>query len=97
MSTRAHKAQAPQMVKVVILSISTTRDLAQDNSGHWIKKRLSKKHQVVLHEVIPDDEEAIAGRVREIIEEYVPDVILTTGGTGIGPEDVTIEAIRPWF
>lgn len=97
MSTKTHKAQAPRSVKVAILSVSTTRSLADDRSGHWINKMVSKKHHVVLHEVLPDEAGTIAERVRQIITEFTPDIILTTGGTGIGAHDVTIEALRPLF
>ena len=97
MSTKSHKAQAPESVKVAVLSVSTTRSLADDKSGHWIKKTISKKHHVVVHEVVPDDETIIAERVERVLEDYTPDIILTTGGTGIGPKDVTIEALQPLF
>gem|GEM_PF-165059 len=97
MSTKAHKAKAPEIVKVAIFSISTTRDLAHDKSGQWMKKYVSKKHRVIRHEVVPDEAGTIAERLKAVIEDDAPDVILTTGGTGIGPKDVTIEAIRPLF
>jgi molybdenum cofactor biosynthesis protein B len=86
MSTKAHKAHAPKSVKLAIMTVSTTRSLAEDKSGHWIKKRAKKKgHEVVFHEVVPDQ------------QEHHPHAILVTGGTGIGPADVTIEAVRPMF
>lgn len=97
MSTRNHKAHAPRSVKIAILSVSSTRTLAEDKSGNWIEKAIPRKHQVVRHEVVPDDETAIRGWVERALEEEAPDVILTTGGTGIGPRDVTIEALRPLF
>jgi molybdopterin adenylyltransferase len=50
---------------------------------------------VVCHRVIPDDAPAIAAAVREILRDLSPHALLLTGGTGISPKDVTIEAIRP--
>jgi len=98
MSSKAHKTRTPKSVKLAILSVSTTRSLAEDQSGQWIKKRAKKKgHDVVCHEVIPDEQESIADTVRAVMEEQAPHAILMTGGTGIGPADVTIEAVRPMF
>ncbi len=97
MSTRAHKAQAPESLRIAVFTISSSRTLSDDKSGQWIKKATPKKHHVVFHEIIPDDKTVIFETVRRVIEEHTPDVILTTGGTGIGSKDVTIEAIRPMF
>jgi molybdenum cofactor biosynthesis protein B len=98
MSSKGHKAHAPKSVKLAIMTVSTTRSLAEDKSGQWIKKRAKKKgHEVVFHEVVPDQREAIAETVRSVIEGHRPHAILATGGTGIGPTDVTIEALRPMF
>jgi molybdenum cofactor biosynthesis protein B len=98
MSTKAHKAHTPMSLKLAIIAVSTTRCLTEDKSGHWMKRRAKKKgHDVVFHQVAPDQQEAIADTVRGVIEEHHPHAILVTGGTGIGPADVTIEALRPMF
>ena len=98
MSTREHKKKAPKSVKVGIISVSTTRTIADDKSGLWIGKRAKKEgHEVVFHSVIPDDTKTIAQTVIEIMSDYKPNVILLTGGTGISSKDVTIEAVRPMF
>jgi len=98
MSSKAHKAHTPKSLKLAIITVSTTRSLAEDKSGHWIKKRAKKnRHDVVFHQVIPDQRDTIADTVRAIIEEHHPHAILITGGTGIGLADVTIEAVRPMF
>jgi molybdenum cofactor biosynthesis protein B len=52
-------------------------------------------HEVVDHRVVTDDAEAIVAQVREIVAVFRPHALLITGGTGIGPADVTIEAVRP--
>ena len=96
MGTEEHKSSAPRHVSVGVLSISTTRKLSEDKSGHWISKHLKKEgHQVVCHQVIPDDAAFIMKTVLDVIREMAPDALLLTGGTGISPKDVTIEAVRP--
>ena len=97
MTIGKHKAHTPKPLVVAILTVSTTRSLADDKSGQWIKKRAEKKHKVVFHEVIPDNKDTIANTIRTVIQEHNPHAILVTGGTGISPSDVTIEAIRPMF
>jgi molybdopterin adenylyltransferase len=96
MGTEAHKATAPRHLSVGVLSISTTRTLAEDKSGHWISNHSKKEgHTVVCHRVIPDDAQIIAETVSEVLRDHAPHALLLTGGTGISPKDVTIEAIRP--
>jgi len=96
MGTEAHKATAPRNLSVGILSISTTRTLAEDKSGHWISRHSKNEgHTVVCHQVIPDDARIIAQTVSEVLRDHSPHALLLTGGTGISPKDVTIEAIRP--
>jgi len=96
MGTEAHKAAAPGHLRIGILSVSTTRSLAEDKSGHWISKHSKKEgHQVVCHQVIPDDARIIADTVLTVLRGMSPHALLLTGGTGISPKDVTIEAVRP--
>jgi molybdenum cofactor biosynthesis protein B len=98
MGTKHHKTTAPKKVKVGIVSVSSTRTLAEDKSGHWIRKQAKKeKHDIAFHRVIPDDAEIITQSVLEGIRNHDAQVILLTGGTGISNKDVTIEAVRPLF
>lgn len=98
MSTAEHKKDAPQHVTIAIVTVSTTRALENDKSGRWINAASRREgHQVVEHRVISDDAVIIAATVQEIIQKMAPQVILMTGGTGITPADVTIEAVTPLF
>jgi molybdenum cofactor biosynthesis protein B len=98
MGTKKHKAGAPKRVKVGIVSVSSTRTLKNDKSGLWIGKRARKEgHEVVLHQVVPDDAETITRTVIEAVRDHQAEAILLTGGTGISSKDVTIEAVRPLF
>ncbi len=98
MGTKEHRENAPKVIKVGIITLSSTRTLSNDKSGHWIKKNAIKEgFSVVLHQIIPDDSSMISQAVVETIAEYQPQALLLTGGTGISPKDVTIEAIMPLF
>jgi molybdenum cofactor biosynthesis protein B len=84
-------------VTAAVLSISTTRTLADDESGLWIAKRARKfGHTVVDHQVVTDEVAAIRTALQTMLGK-APQAILITGGTGISPRDVTIEAVAPLF
>ena len=98
MGTAEHKKDAPKKVTIAILTLSTTRTIKEDASGRWIKEMaVGIGHEVVCHRVIPDDVATITMTVREITENLEPQILLMNGGTGITPQDVTIEAVSPMF
>ena len=98
MGTHEHKQHAPQKVTIGIITVSTTRALVDDSSGKWISLQAGDEgHEVVYHQVIPDDAKIIASTVKNVIRHQRPQVILMTGGTGITKKDVTIEAVSPMF
>jgi molybdenum cofactor biosynthesis protein B len=98
MGTAEHMKDAPKKVSIAILTLSTTRTLKEDASGQWIKETAAAAgHEVLYHRVIPDDAATITMTVREITENLEPQILLMNGGTGITPQDVTIEAVSPMF
>ena len=98
MGTAEHKQAAPRKVTIAILTLSSTRSLKEDASGLWIKEQAGLLgHEVIHHRVIADDAAAITMAVREIAETIAPGILLMTGGTGMTPTDVTIEAVSPLF
>ncbi|MBL0713457.1 MAG: MogA/MoaB family molybdenum cofactor biosynthesis protein [Desulfosarcina sp.] len=93
-----HKTSVPRKLALGILTVSTTRSLKEDKSGHWMARRAEREgHHLVAHHVVPDAAVSISEALGIIIDAHHPDVILVTGGTGISPSDVTIEAVRPMF
>jgi molybdenum cofactor biosynthesis protein B len=98
MGTQAHKKSAPASVAVGILTVSTTRSLAEDESGNWMHRALQARgHRVVAHRLVSDDIDAITAALESILAETDSGVLLINGGTGISIDDVTIEAVRPLF
>ncbi len=98
MGTKEHKKDAFKSVKIGIITLSTTRTLADDESGLWIKRQAREDgHDVVFHQVIPDRAEIITSTVTDVVRDCEPHALLLTGGTGVSPGDVTIEAVRPLF
>ena len=83
------------MLNIGILTISDKgwRGQRRDESGEAIRDSLSSlDNRVVKYEVVPDEADVIAGKLAEWADEGGIDLILTTGGTGLGPRDTTPEA-----
>jgi molybdenum cofactor synthesis domain-containing protein len=93
----SHGAREPGELGAAILTISTSksRGEGEDLSGPALAafaERLGIR--VVGAEVVPDERELIAGRLRWWCDEGGCELVLTTGGTGLSPDDVTPEATR---
>jgi molybdopterin adenylyltransferase len=98
MSVDSHKRSAPRNIRLGILTMSSSRSLSEDKSGAWIARQADRAgHEIVYHQVIPDDAKQIIRSVSEVVEDPAPQVLVLTGGTGIGGKDVTIETVRPMF
>jgi molybdopterin adenylyltransferase len=98
MSTMEHKKKGIKNSFVAVISVSTTRKLSDDKSGTWIKKQAKKEgHEVVVHQVVTDDITAIRELLTHVVDKIAPHTVILTGGTGISPKDVTIEAVQPFF
>ncbi len=85
------------MIKVGILTVSTSgaRGTRADTSGDAIRELVATiGGQVDAYEIIPDDRSLIAATLRAWADERGLDLVVTTGGTGISPTDVTPEATR---
>lgn len=82
-------------VAVLILSDKGARGEREDASGPALRGWLAERQVPVAHmALIPDDVEQIAATLEEWVRTHSPDLILTTGGTGVSPRDVTPEATR---
>src|SRR5262245_1844146 len=85
-------------LKIAVLTVSDTRDLADDKSGATLAERIAKAgHAVADRKIVTDDVEKIRVRVKAWIADAAIDVIITTGRTGFTGRDVTPEAIEPLF
>jgi cyclic pyranopterin phosphate synthase len=82
-------------VAVLVISDSTYQGQRQDKSGLIIKEFLEQQGmEVQVYEILPDDRERISARLTELVDEQGVRLIFTTGGTGLGPKDLTPEATR---
>ncbi len=80
-------------MKVLVLTISdrASRGIYEDRSGPAIKNILREKlpEAIISRSIVPDEEREIIAAFESNTDK---DILITTGGTGIGPRDVTPEA-----
>lgn len=83
-------------LNIAVLTISDTRDEESDRSGALLAERVtSAGHSLAGKEIVPDEVEAIRARLKLWIGDPAVELVITTGGTGFAPRDVTPEAVKP--
>lgn len=85
-------------VRIAVLTVSDSRDLATDKSGDTLVARIEGAgHVVADRAIVRDDADLIVARLHNWIDDPQVDCVITTGGTGVTGRDVTPEALaRVW-
>ena len=82
-------------VRIAVLTVSDTRDLATDTSGALLVERLEAAgHSLAARALCRDDADTIEAHLRGWIADPAVEVVLSTGGTGVTARDVTPEAFE---
>ena len=85
-------------LRVAVLTVSDSRTEETDKSGAMLAERLTAAgHELAGKAIVLDEVEAIRAQVRSWAADEGVDVVLSTGGTGFAPRDVTPEAVKPLF
>ncbi|HVV88753.1 MAG TPA: molybdenum cofactor biosynthesis protein B [Kofleriaceae bacterium] len=83
-------------VNVAVLTVSDTRTVADDRSGQLIVDTLAAAgHHIAARVIVKDNRELIREQLEAWIRDPAVEVVVTTGGTGVTPRDVTPEALAP--
>jgi molybdenum cofactor biosynthesis protein B len=83
-------------LRIAVLTVSDTRDIASDKSGALLCERVTAAgHELAGKAIVTDDVAEIATQIKSWVDDAAVDVVITTGGTGFSPRDVTPEAVRP--
>lgn len=83
-------------LNIAVLTVSDTRTMETDTSGALLAERLTAAgHNLAARAIVTDDVEAIRGQMRAWIADPAVDIVVSTGGTGFTPRDVTPEAVMP--
>ena len=83
-------------LNIAVLTVSDTRTMETDTSGALLADRLTAAgHNLAARAIVTDDVEAIRSQMRAWIADPAVDIVVSTGGTGFTPRDVTPEAVMP--
>ncbi|BCU66964.1 molybdenum cofactor biosynthesis protein [Sulfolobales archaeon HS-7] len=101
MSHKEHRENAPRKLNYFVITISSSRyekvvkkEPVIDESGDIIKQMVIESgNAVVGYEIVPDNKWKILKAVVDPVERDDVDVIITSGGTGYTPDDVTVDTI----
>jgi molybdenum cofactor biosynthesis protein B len=96
MAYQQHITNAKELLaRCAIITLSDTRTAETDKSGQRIRQLIEQEgHHVRAYHLIPDDPEKLGALLDDLIARDDVDVILTSGGTGISPRDLTVPVIR---
>ncbi len=93
-----HRAYAPKSIACAVLTVSDSRTPSDDKSGKLIAELLGAAgHAVRVHQIVPDDADAIRSAVLHALARADIDAVIATGGTGVSPRDVTPDTLEPLF
>ena len=96
MGHKEHKHAAPKSVGLVLVTVSTSRDTAQDRSGQIMADLLEASGHVLLERrLIKDGLDTVRQCLMDVAVDERVEGIVFSGGTGISSQDLTLDAISP--
>src|SRR5215203_4199004 len=96
MTADEHRRAAPAVLGFGILTVSDSRGALDDVSGRTLRDLVEASgHRIVDSTLVRDEVASIRAAIRRLLELPEVDVVVTTGGTGFSPRDVTLEAAGP--
>ncbi|MFB6221741.1 MAG: molybdenum cofactor biosynthesis protein B [Halolamina sp.] len=96
--THEHHHHDIETLGVAVLTVSSSRSLDEDEAGDTIVSILEDAgHEVVTRELVRDDHDTVQSSVLNLVGRTDVDALVTSGGTGVTPDDVTVEAAQRLF
>lgn len=98
-TTQHRRAAADRRARCAVLTVSDTRTPDTDAGGKLIRQLLADAgHDIIDHQIVKDEPDEIESQLQAWLSPQAspltPQVILTTGGTGIAPRDTTVEIVQ---
>ena len=82
-------------VAIIVMSDRCSKGLREDESGKYLIEYLkSKGDEILYYKIIPDEKFEIKNTLLECADKLKVDLIITSGGTGLSPKDVTPQATQ---
>lgn len=95
MSCLEHRESAPRSVACFVLIVSDTRTLETDTGGRAVAELLEAAgHRVTARRLVRDEPADIAAQITAALSAGDVDVVITTGGTGLGRRDGTVDVVE---
>ena len=83
---------------VAVLTVSSSRSLDDDPAGDAIADIVEGAgHEVSMRELVRDEYDGVQDAINRFVDRDDTDCVISTGGTGVTPDDVTVEAVDPLF
>ena len=93
-----HHSHDVDDVAIAVVTVSSSRSQDDDPSGDYLVSTFEEAgHEVVVRELVPDEYDSVQGTVDRLARRKDTGAVVTTGGTGVTPDDVTPEAVRGLF
>jgi molybdenum cofactor biosynthesis protein B len=93
-----HRSQSPKSIGFAVITISDTRDASSDRGGEALARLVTEAgHRVAWRTIVKDEAGPIESAVRSACAREDVELVLTTGGTGIAPRDVTVPTLEGLF
>jgi len=93
-----HRSYAPETIGFATLTVSDSRTLGTDTSGQLLGRLITEAgYRRVTAAIVPDEAGEIRRHIHHLLGDHEVDVLITSGGTGFSPRDVTLSAVRPLF
>ena len=93
-----HKSYSPTSLGFGLITVSDSRVESNDTGGRILREMVEAAgHRVVGVDRVPDEVAEIRRATLALLATPGVDVVVTTGGTGFSPRDVTVEAVAPLF
>lgn len=92
-----HQKESSKDITCGIITLSDSRKSKKaDLSGQYMACEIEERYTLKGRSLIPDEKEELINAIENMIDNEI-DVILTTGGTGLDPRDITVETVEGLF
>ena len=92
-----HQKESSKNITCGVITLSDSRKSKKaDLSGQYMAEEIESRYSLKSRMLIPDEKEDLLNAIETMISQEI-DVILTTGGTGLDPRDITVETVESLF